>query len=62
MSQYWESLASRTDGQHTSEELEMAAYRLAVEQVLYYADRHSRTAYWMVERYERDFRLVTLIT
>ncbi len=56
MSQYWESLASRTDGQHTSEELEMAAYRLAVEQVLYYADRHSRTVYWMVERYERDFR------
>lgn len=56
MSQYWESLASRTDGQHTSEELEMVAYRLAVEQVLYYADRHSRTAYWMVERYERDFR------
>lgn len=56
MSQYWESLASRTDGQHTSEELEMAAYRLAVEQVLYYTDRHSRTAYWMVERYERDFR------
>lgn len=56
MSQYWESLASRTDGQHTSEELEMAAYRLAVEQVLYYADRHSRTAYWMIERYEREFR------
>lgn len=56
MSQYWESLASRTEGQHTSEELEMAAYRLAVEQVLYYADRHSRTAYWMVERYEREFR------
>lgn len=56
MSQYWESLASRTDGQHTSEELEMAAYRLTVEQVLYYADRHSRTAYWMVERYEREFR------
>lgn len=57
MSQYWESLASRTDGQHTSEELEMAAYRLAVEQVLYYADRHSRTAYWMIERYEREFRV-----
>lgn len=56
MSQYWESLASRTDGQHTSEELEMAAYRLAVEQVLYYADRHSRTAYYMIERYEREFR------
>jgi hypothetical protein len=56
MSQYWESLASRTDGQHTADELEMAAYRLAVEQVLYYADRHSRTAYWMIERYEREFR------
>lgn len=56
MSQYWESLASRTESQHTSEELEMAAYRLAVEQVLYYADRNSRTAYWMIERYEREFR------
>lgn len=56
MSQYWESLATRTEGLHTSEELEMAAYRLAVEQVLYYADRHSRTAYWMIERYEREFR------
>ena len=56
MSQYWESLASRTDGLHSSEELEMTAYRLAAEQVLYYADRHSRTAYWMIERYERDFR------
>jgi hypothetical protein len=56
MSQYWESLASRTESQHTSEELEMAAYRLAVEQVLYYSDRNSRTAYWMIERYEREFR------
>jgi hypothetical protein len=56
MSQYWKSLADRTDGQHTSEELEMTAYRLAMEQVLYYADRQSRTAYWMVDRYEREFR------
>ncbi|WP_321781676.1 DUF4194 domain-containing protein [Burkholderia pyrrocinia] len=56
MSHYWDSLASRTEGQHTSDELEMTAYRLAVEQVLYYADRYSRTAYWMVERYEREFR------
>lgn len=56
MSQYWESLASQTDSLHTSEELEMTAYRLAVEQVLYYADRHSRAAYWMIERYEREFR------
>lgn len=56
MDQYWESLASRTDGQYTAEEFEMTAYRLVVEQVLYYADRHSRTAYWMSESYERDFR------
>lgn len=56
MSQYWESLASRTNGQHTSAELEMAAYRLAMEQVLYYEDRHSRTAYWLIEAYEREFK------
>lgn len=56
MSQYWDSIAERTVGQHTPEEFEAAAYRLVVEQVLYYADRHSRTAYWMVDRYEREFR------
>ncbi len=56
MSQYWDSVANRTMGQHTAEEFEATAYRLVAEQVLYYADRHSRTAYWMVERYERDFR------
>lgn len=56
MSQFWENIAARTDGQHTAEEFEAAAYRLVVEQVIYYADRHSRTAYWMIERYERDFK------
>lgn len=56
MSQYWESLADRSDRQYTSDELELTAYRLVVEQVLYYADRHSRTAFWMVEAYEREFR------
>lgn len=56
MSQFWDTIAARTDGQHTAEEFEAAAYRLVVEQVIYYADRHSRTAYWMVERYERDFK------
>lgn len=55
MSQYWESLASRTEGQHTSDELEAAAYRLACEQVIYYADRGSRSAYHAIERYEREF-------
>lgn len=56
MSQFWDGIASRTDGQHTVEEFEAAAYRLIVEQVLYYSDRHSRTAYWLVDRYERDFK------
>ena len=58
MSQFWDSIAARTDEQHTAEEFEAAAYRLVVEQVIYYADRHSRTAYWMIERYERDFKQV----
>jgi hypothetical protein len=56
MSQFWENVAARTDAQHTAEEFEAAAYRLVVEQVIYYADRPSRTAYWMIERYERDFK------
>lgn len=60
MSQYWEAVASRSDGQNNADELEMAAYRLVTEQVLYYADRHSRTAYWMIERYEREFRQALL--
>lgn len=56
MSQFWEDIAGRSMGQHTPQELEATAYRLVTEQVLYYADRHSKTAYWMVERYEREFK------
>ena len=56
MSQFWEDIAERSMGQHTPQELEATAYRLITEQVLYYADRHSKTAYWMVERYEREFK------
>ena len=56
MSQFWDGIAARSNGQHTAQELEATAYRLVTEQVLYYADRHSRTAYWMLERYERDFK------
>ena len=54
MSQFWEDIAERSMGQHTAQELEATAYRLITEQVLYYADRHSKTAYWMVDRYERN--------
>lgn len=56
MSQYWDNLAARTDGQHMPEEYESAAYRLVVEQVIYHSDRHSRAAYWLIERFERDFK------
>lgn len=56
MSQYWESLVSRSNGENTAEDFESAAYRLTTEQVIYHADRHSRVAYWLVDRYEREFR------
>lgn len=55
MSIYWEASAARTEGQNTADEFETAAYRLVSEQALYHADKHSRVAYWLVERYTRDF-------
>lgn len=55
MSIYWEASATRTEGQNTADEFETAAYRLVSEQVLYHADKHSRVAYWLVERYTKDF-------
>lgn len=56
MSQYWEALASRSNGEAAAEDFELTAYRLVSEQVIYHADRHSRMAYWLIDRYERDFR------
>lgn len=58
MSQYWESIAAKTDGQYTAEEFESTASRLLSEQALYYSDKNSRMAYGMVERFEREFRHV----
>lgn len=55
MSNYWENAALRSDGQHTASEFEAAAYRLVTEQVLYHSDKHSRIAYYLVERYTKDF-------
>lgn len=57
MSQFWEKVASRTN-EYVAEDFEAIAYRLVVEQVFYHADKHSRLAYWLIDRYERDFRLV----
>lgn len=58
MSQYWENIAAKTDKQYVAEDFESTASRLLAEQVLYYADRNSRMAYDMVERFERDFKHV----
>lgn len=55
-SQYWENLATRSNGLHAAEDFEAAAYRLVVEQVLYHSDRGSKTHYHVVERYERDIK------
>lgn len=52
---YWELIASRTDGQYTTEEFESAAYRLVSEQVIYHSDKHSRVAYGLIERFSRHF-------
>lgn len=56
MSFIWESIAESSRGEYASDELEATAYRLVVEQVLYYSDRNSRNAYWMVSTHEREFR------
>ncbi len=58
MSQFWENIAAKTDKQYVAEDFESTASRLLAEQVLYYADRNSRMAYDMVERFERDFKHV----
>lgn len=55
MSRYWEGLAERSDGLYKPEDFAAAAYRLVCEQVLYYADRTSKVAYSLIERYEHDF-------
>ncbi|MGF6647351.1 DUF4194 domain-containing protein [Paraburkholderia sp. GAS82] len=53
--QTWETIAA-SDGTYEAADFEYAAYRIVAEQVLYHADKSSRTAYGIVERYERDFR------
>lgn len=53
---YWEILAARSNGMHVPADFEAAAYRMVTEQVLYHADRASKAAYHLVERYERDIR------
>lgn len=54
----WDLVAEQSNGQYAAEDFERTAYRLTAEQVLYHADRGSRAAYWLVDRYERLFREV----
>lgn len=58
MSQYWESIAAKTNDQYVAEDFESTASRLISEQALYYADRNSRMTYGMVELFEREFKHV----
>lgn len=55
MSKQWEELARHSEGRYVEKDFEMAAYRLVAEQVLYYADLHSRKAFWIIKDYRREF-------
>lgn len=58
MSSHWDNLSAATDGLITPQDFESAAYRLVAEQCLYYSDQRSRTAYGIVERYEKEMAKV----
>jgi hypothetical protein len=58
MSEYWSSLSEACDGAIAPEDFAAIAYRLMADQCLYHADRGSRTAYGIVDRYEREYAKV----
>ncbi|MCM5680110.1 DUF4194 domain-containing protein [Schlegelella sp. S2-27] len=53
---FWTNAEQATKGVVTEEDFEAMAYRLVSEQVLYQADRKSRTAYGVIREFEADFR------
>lgn len=55
MKRSWATLSQLSGGMYVPQDFERAAYRLVTEQVLYAADRRSRTAYHLVESYLADF-------
>lgn len=55
MSDFWDSVAARSDGIYITQDFEAVAYRLICEQVLYYTDMRSRMAFSIVDQYEREF-------
>lgn len=58
MSDYWSALSESGKGAITPDEFAAVAYRLMMEQCIYHADRGSRVAYGLVDRYEREFAKV----
>lgn len=52
---FWADAVAAADGK-TEADFEQAADRLISAQVLYAADRHSKTAYALIRENERDFR------
>lgn len=55
MKRNWNTLSQMSDGIHSAQDFERAAYRLVTEQVLYAADRNTRVAYHLVEDHFEDF-------
>jgi hypothetical protein len=58
MGAYWSKDAETTFGTAAEEDFETAAYRLMMEQVIYYTDRGNRSVYHLIEKYERQFSRV----
>lgn len=55
MKRSWATLSQLSGGLYAVQDFERAAYRLVTEQVLYGADRRSRSAYHLVEAHLADF-------
>jgi hypothetical protein len=55
MRRSWTTLSQLSGGLYAPQDFERAAYRLVTEQVLYAADRRSRSAYHLVESHLADF-------
>lgn len=53
---FWTGAEEATNGAVREEDFEAIAYRLMSEQVLYQADRKSRTAYGLVREFDAEFK------
>lgn len=55
MKRSWNTLSQLSNGIHTVQDFERAAYRLVTEQVLYASDRGGRVAYHLIEDHFDDY-------